>query len=132
MAMRFKSLHPYLATLAVLFILCLAGFTYFFGPLDSLPRLHASAQSPDGALTVKVYRQRISLPPSSEIDLIARVYDRRGNLIYEKEIFEESMWSELDTLFKNIIFDGETIRIGPSFDPAWYYVIEPKDLKPVG
>lgn len=130
MVMRFKTLHPYLAALAVLFILCLTGFTYFFGPLDSLPRLHASAQSPDGEFTVKVYRRRVSLPPSPEIDLVARVYDARGNLIFEKEIFGESMWSELDTLFRNILFDEDTIRIGPSFDPAWYYVIERKDLKP--
>ena len=94
MVMRFKTLHPHLAALAVLFILCLAGFTCFFGPLDTLPRLHASAQSPDGEFTVKVYRRRVSLPPSSEIDLIARVYDRRGDLMFEKEIFEEGMWSE--------------------------------------
>jgi len=131
MAVRFKSIHPYLAALAVLFILCLAGFTYIFGPLDSLPRLHASAQSPDGALTVKVYRQRVSLPPSSEIDLIARVYDRHGDLVFEEKIFQEGMWGELDTLFRNIRFDSDTISIGPGFDPGWYFVIERKGLKPV-
>ena len=128
--MRFRTIHPYLAALAVIFILCLAGFTYLFGPLDSLPRLHASAQSPDGELTVRVYRKRESLPPSPKIVLIAKVYDGQGNLVFEKEIFQEGMWSELDSLFRNIIFDGAAIRIGPSFDPAWHYVIERKDLKP--
>jgi hypothetical protein len=131
MVMRFKTIHPFLAALAVLFILCLAGFTYIFGPLDSLPRLHASAHSPDGALTVKVYRQRVSLPPTSEIHLIAKVYDRQGNLVFEKKIFQEAMWSELDTLFRNVRFDGDTISIGPGFDAAWSYVIEKKNLKPV-
>ena len=128
--MSFKTIHPYLATLAVPFILCLAGFTYFFGPLDSLPRLHASAQRPDGALTVKVYRQRVSLAPSSEIDLIAKVYDRRGHLVFEEKIFQEGMWSELDTLCRDIVFVGDSIRIGPGFDPDWYYVIERADLTP--
>lgn len=129
--MRFKTIHPYLAALAVLFILCLAGFTYFFGPLDSLPRLHASAQSPDGTLTVKVYRQRVSLPPTSDIHLIAKVYDRQSNLVSEKKIFQEAMWSELDMLFRNIRFDGETISISPGFDAAGSYVIDKKNLKPV-
>jgi uncharacterized lipoprotein YbaY len=128
MIMRFKTIHPYLAALAVLFILCFAGFTYFFGPLDSFPRLHASAQSPDGTFTVKVYRKRVSLPPSSEIDLIAKVYDRQSNLVFEKKIFQEGMWSELNDLFRNIIFDGDKILIGPSFDPDWYYIIERADL----
>ena len=128
--MSFKTIHPYLAALAVLFIPCLAGFTYFFGPLDSLPRLHASAQRPDGALTVRVYRQRVSLAPSSQIDVIAKVYDRRGNLVFEQKIFQEGMWSELDTLCRNIIFVGDGIRIGPGFDPDWHYVIGKADLRP--
>lgn len=127
--MRYKSIHPYLAAWAVLSILCFAGFTYIFGPLDSIPRLHASAQSPDGTLAVKVYRRRTSLPPSSEIDLIAKVYDKQGNLIFEKTIFEEGMWRELDNLFRNIVFDNNRVRIGPSFDPDWYYIIERRDLK---
>ena len=131
MVTNFKRVHPYLAASAVLFILCLACFTYFFGPLDSIPRLHASAQSPDGAFTVKVYRKRISLLPSSEIDLVAKVYDRQGNLIFEKKIFQESMWNELDNLFRNIFFDGDKIRIGPSFDPDWYYVIGRTDLESI-
>ena len=36
----------------------------------------------------------------------------------------------MDTLFRDIVFDEGTIRIGPSFDPARYYVIGRKDLKP--
>jgi hypothetical protein len=63
--------------------------------------------------------------------LIAKVYDRQGNLVFEKKIFQEAMWSELDTLFRNVRFDGDTISIGPGFDAAWSYVIEKKNLKPV-
>lgn len=129
MGIRYKTLHPYLAALAVLFILCLAGFTYLFGPLDSFPRLHASAQSPDGELTVEVYRKRVSLPPSSRIELIAKVYDKEGHPIFEKTIFAEGMWSELDSLCRNIVFAEDQIRIGPSFDPYWNYVIDRAELR---
>jgi hypothetical protein len=126
--MNFRKIQPYLFTLAVLLILYL-GITYFFGPLDSIPRLHASTQSPDGALRVEVYRKRTSLPPSPEIDVIAKVYDRQSNLIYEKKIFQEAMWSELDNLFRNITFESEEIRIGPKFSPDEYIVIRKADLK---
>lgn len=128
MCMRFRKIRPYLAALAVLLVLYL-GITYLFGPLDSIPRLHASARSPDGALTVRVYRKRVSLPPSPEIDMIARVYDRQGTLIYEQKIYQEALWSELDDLFRNITFEDDEIRIGPKFSPEEYVVIREADFK---
>ena len=128
MIMKYTTIHPYFAVLAVLFILTVWGFTYFFGPIDSSPRLHASAQSPDGALRVEVYRERVSLPPSPEIHVIAKVFDRQGKLIYEKKIYQEGMWSELANLFGNITFEGDEIHIGPKFSANEYMVIRMADL----
>ena len=127
--MKPRTIHRSLAWSVLPLVLIVWGFTYFFGPLDSVPRLHASAQRPDGAFTVKVYRQRISLGPP-EIDMIAKVFDQRGNLIYQKKIYQEGMWSELENLFRNITFEGDEIRIGPKFSPNEYVVIKQTDLKP--
>ena len=38
---------------------------------------------------------------------------------FEKKIYQEGMWSELDDLFRHIIIDGDRIRIGPGFDSGW-------------
>jgi hypothetical protein len=126
--MTFRTTRPYLVAVAVLLMLYL-GITYFYGPFDSIPRLHASAQSPDGAFTVKVYRKRVSHPPAPRIDVIAKVFDQQSNLIYEKKIYDEGSWSELDNLFRNITFENDEIRIGPKFSPDEYVVIRKLDLK---
>jgi hypothetical protein len=109
-------------------LLTLSAFTYFCGPLDHIPRLHASAQSPDGTLTVKVYRQTVSFT-RPEYDVIAKVFDRRGNLVYERKIYQESMWSELDNLYRNITFEGDEIHIGPKFSADEYFVIKRSELR---
>ena len=127
--MKFRIHHRSLAWWVLPLVLVVGGFAYFCGPLDDVPRLHASAQSPDGAFTVKVYRQRVSLGPP-EIDVIAKVFDPSGKLIYEKRIYQEGMWSELEHLFRNITFEGEEIRIGPRWSPNEYVVIKRADLKP--
>src|SRR5712664_891634 len=121
--MNLKNINRSLARLVLPLILVVGGFTYFCGPLDHVPRLHASAQSPDGAFMVKVYRRNISLSPP-EIDVVAKVFDQRGNLIYQKKIYQEGMWSELDNLFKSITFEGDEIRIGPKFGANEYVVIK--------
>ena len=82
------------------------------GPLDYHPRLHASAVSPDGALTVKVFRQR---NPSYSFfvgaELYAKVYDRDGKLLYERLIGADGAWDELNYSYREIDFDGNCIRI---------------------
>lgn len=115
MIMKYRTLHPYLAALAVSLILCVGGFTYLFGPVDPVPRLHASAESPDGAFTVKVYRQRVFSLTHSEVEVIAEVYDRQGELLLEREIFSEGWWHEMDLMFRKVSFVGDEIRIGPKW-----------------
>ena len=82
------------------------------GPLDANPRLVSSAESPDRALTVEVFRRR---NPSYSLyaggEMYVNVYDSRGGLLYEKLIGQDGAWSELDHAYKNITFDGDTIRI---------------------
>ena len=97
------------------------------GPLDYRPRLEASAESPDGALTVKVFRQRnpeYSLYVGAE--MYVRVYDREGRLVYEKLIGSDGAWDELNHAYKNIIFDGDHIRISHCWDRV--FVINRLDL----
>ena len=104
----------------MLLVLCVGGFTYLFGPVDPIPRLHASAVSPGGEVTVKVYRKRVSLRPP-EVAVFARVYDRRGELLLEKKVFADGSWYDAERMFRRITFEGGEIRIGPKYVP-WEYV----------
>jgi len=108
--------------LVVFLTLCVGGFTYLFGPVDPVPRLHAAAESPDREIAVKVYRKRVSLLPSN-VAVIARVYDGRGELLLEKEVFADGWWYALDSMFRRITFEGGEIRIGPKWSPDEYVMI---------
>ena len=110
------------APLVVLLVLCVGGFTHLCGPVDSIPRLHASAESPDGAVTVKVYRKRSSLR-HPKVVVLARVYDRRGELLLQKELFEGGWWYDTELMFRHITFRGGEIRLGPIYGPDQYEVI---------
>lgn len=121
------------ARLRILVVVAVAilvfGVVKTFGPFDSLPRLRASARSPDGKLTVKVFRQMLQHFPSLRVGLFVRVYNDQEKLIYERKIFEDGWWDEdFGEMYKNIVFDGEEIRIGPKFDAADYFVIRKSEL----
>ena len=81
------------------------------GPLDSRPRLEASAESPGGELSVRVYRQR---NPSYSLyvgaELFVKVYGRDGGLLSEKLIGSDGAWDELDARYQ-ITFDGGQIKV---------------------
>jgi len=131
MNMKIRTIHPYLAAAILFLILGVWGFFYFFGPLDSVPRMHASAISPDGSLKVEVYRKRVSLLPNSQIDMIAKVKDGKGNLLYEKVVLQEGMWSETENLYLNIVFAGDEIQLRPGWGDDDFYSIRRSDLKVV-
>lgn len=98
------------------------------GPLDYRPRLVSSAVSPDGTLSVKVYRQR---NPSYSLyvgaEMVAKVYDNQGRVVYEKVIGSDGAWSELDSAFEEIGFEGEDIRISQLWGRS--HVIHKAELK---
>lgn len=127
--MKTRTIHPYLAVAVLFFILGIWGFFYFFGPLDSIPRLHSSAESPDGTLKAEVYRKRVSLLPNSLIDMIAKVYDQKGNLLYEKVILQDGIWSETENLYRNIVFSSDEIQLRPGWGADDLYIIRRSDLK---
>jgi len=85
---------------------------YDGGPLGYRPQLEASAVSPDGTFSVKVFRQR---SPSHSwylgAEMHVRVYDDRERVVYEKMIGIDGAWSELDDAFQDIKFEGDTICI---------------------
>lgn len=98
------------------------------GPLDYRPRLEAAAKSPDGVLTVKVFRQR---NPAYSIyagaEMYVRVYDRDGSLLHEELIGEDGAWDELNHAYKNIEFDGDLIRVSHCWGRD--YVLSRANLK---
>ena len=118
------------APLVVFLILCLGGYTYLFGPVDPIPRFHAFAESPDGEITVKVYRKRVSLLDPGVV-VIAKVYDRRGGLLLEKEIFADGWWGDAERNFRRVTFEGDEIRIGPRWSPSAYVAIRAEEYRPV-
>jgi len=79
-----------LIIIALTLICCVGLIVYMTGLLDYIPRLRASATSPDGELTVMVYRKRLMpRPVFPRMGAIAKVYDRSGNLVYENIIFHD-------------------------------------------
>jgi hypothetical protein len=130
--MNLRSKKLWLLILAIFPVCCAGLFIYVTGLLDYIPRLRASAKSPDGELSVMVYQKRLMPRPFfPRMGAIAKVYDRKGNLVYEKIIFHDDDWDDtLGGAFKNISFDGDEIRIGPGFyDSSQVYVIRRSDLK---
>jgi hypothetical protein len=96
------------------------------GPLDYLPRLESSAQSPDGELIVKVYRRRD--PFNSRYvgaEMFARVSDKNGRLLYQTVIGTEGAWDEMNNAFKDIEFRVDTIRISSFFERAYIINVPP-------
>jgi hypothetical protein len=122
-----KSTH----VIGLLIIIGLIGvFIYHFGPLDSIPRLRASAISPDRSLTVKVYKQRLALYPNLRVGVLVKIYDEEGRKIYDKIIFEDGWWNEdIGEMYTRIMFNDSEILIGPKFSPDEYYIIKKDDLK---
>jgi len=99
---------------------------------DFIPRLRASAKSPDGALTVKVYQVRLMPRPFfPRMGAVAKVYDRNEEIVYENIIFHDSDWDDtLGSAFNKISFEGDEIHIGPGFyDSSQVYVIKKSDLR---
>ncbi len=104
---------------------------YAMGLHDYIPRLRASAVSPDGAFIVKVYEKRlIPRPLFPRMGATAEVYDRGGNLVYEKLIYNDDDWDDTVSGFNQISFEGDEIHIGPgAYDPNKIHVIKMTDLK---
>ena len=71
---------------------------------------------------MKVYRKRVSLLPSKVV-VLARVYDRRGGLLLERELFADGYWADTDLMFRRITFEGDEVRIGPKWSPGEYVAV---------
>ena len=112
-------------------MVCVGLFVYVTGLHDYIPRLRASAKSPDGMLTVAVYQKRLMPRPFfPRMGATAKIYDRNGNLIYERIIFNDDDWDDtVGNAFKEISFVDDEIRIGPGFyAPEQIYVIKKSEL----
>jgi len=129
--MKLKPKRRRLLILSIVLVVGVGLFHYVTGVFDYIPRLRASAQSPDGILTVKVYQKRLTPRPFfPRMGAVAKVYDKAGHLVYENIIFRDSDFDDtLAEAFKQITFAGGEIRIGPGFyEPSQVYVIRRADL----
>jgi hypothetical protein len=130
--MNLKSKKRRFLILSIILVALAGLFHYVTGVFDYIPRLRASAKSPDGVLTVKVYQKRLMPRPFfPRMGAVAKVYDGNGDVVYENIIFRDSDWEDtLGSTFNQISFEGEEIRIGPGFyDSTQVYVIRKSDLK---
>lgn len=116
--------------LLVLFVIAaVAVVTLVHGPLDPIPRLRASATSPDGSLTVKVYQNRIVLFPPRGVRVVVKVFNKQGETVYEKNVFEDGWWHDVGLMYNKIDFEADEIRVGPKQRVEDYFVIKRAELK---
>ena len=126
-----RNLQKYWLIISLILVCVVGFFVYITGALDYIPRLRASAQSPDGALTVRVYQKRLALRPFfPRMGAIAKVFDQNEKLVYEKTIFSDDDWGNtLGDAYTQIVFVGEEIRISPKpYDRAVPFTIKKADL----
>ena len=119
-----------LVLVTVIIIASVALLTYVDGPIDRIPRIWASATSPDGTFTVKVYKKRLALLPTNRVGILVRIWNKQGQLVYDRIIFQDNWWYyDIGDMYKNIVFDRDEIRVGPKFTPDDYFVIKKSELK---
>ena len=128
--MRLKRVSLSTVFLVLFVIAVVAGVTLVHGPLDPVPRLRASATNPDGSLTVKVYQKRPDLFPPMGVAVVVKVFNRQGETVYEKTVFEDGWWHDVGEMYKKIYFDADEIRVGPKQLWTDYFVIKRAELKP--
>lgn len=128
-ALKLRRVRLYMVSLALFVIASIWLLTYVIGPLDTVPRNRISTESPDQVLTVQVVKKRVSLCPL-RVALIARIYDDKDSLIFEKQIFEDGWWNEdVGEMYSKVVFVGDEILIGPGFSPDEYFIIKKSDLR---
>lgn len=121
-----------IAVISIVWLIFAGVMGYAMGLQDFIPRLRASAVSPDGAFTVKVYEKRLfPRPIFARIGASAQVYDSGGNLVYEKLIYGDDDFDDtVGNSFNQISFEGDEIRIGPGvYDPKNFHLITMSELK---
>ncbi|MEQ1643317.1 MAG: hypothetical protein ABL959_07755 [Pyrinomonadaceae bacterium] len=117
---------------ASLLLACLLGLLiYLTGLIDYIPQLRASAQSPDGELSVSVYQKRMTPRPFfARMGAYVQIIDQKGALVYKKEIYHDDDFDDtVGVAFKDIVFEGDEIRIGPGvYIPNKYFIIKRSEL----
>lgn len=116
----------------LVFVVLVGALQLGTGVFDFIPRLRAQATSPDGALTVKIYQKRLMPGPLfPRMGAVAKVFDSSGHLVHEDLFFRDSDFDNtLHDAFKQIVFEGEEIVIGPGFyDRSQRYIIRRSDWK---
>lgn len=105
---------------------------YAMGLHEFVPQLRARANSPDGELTVEVYQKRLfPRPIFPRMGAVAKIYDRRGTLVYEKLIYGDDDFDDtVGSSYNKISFEGDEIRIGPDpYQPAKNFVVKKSELQ---
>ncbi len=70
----------------------IVAFSYFFGPVDTFPRLYKTAQCSDSSWSsVGVYRKK-AYWFLMDTDILVKVSDDQGNIVYEEKLFQFDTW----------------------------------------
>jgi hypothetical protein len=104
---------------------------YITGAVDYIPKVRASAMSPDGHLVVTVYERRITPRPIfPSMGAYVRVTDRNGKRLFQDWVYEDDDWDDtVGYSYNEIKFDGDEIRIGPDpYNPNKVFTIRRSDL----
>jgi hypothetical protein len=112
------------------------AFVSLFGPLDPYPRMYTASESPDGTLSVELYRKKATwLCPSDCVDVLVRVRDNQRKVLYEDRIYQVDMWDDVnDGRYSEVLFHDDEILVGPNyyggkqFGDGSYYVVRRANL----
>ena len=123
--------------IAIIITIPILGFAVYSGVFNyrrTAPHLYRSAQSPDRAWTVNLYRNYRYFGLVSPVDITVRVFDRDSKQVFEKHIYIVDYWRQAEPYAGDIKFEGDKIRIGPGTmyaDGPGEFVIDSSNLRPI-
>ncbi len=109
----------------------IALIVYVTGALDYIPKVRATATSPDGELVVTIYERRIMPRPIfPRMGAYVRVEDREGKRLFQEWVYQDDDWDDtVGYSYNKINFDGDEIHIGPDpYNPRKKFVIRRSEL----
>jgi hypothetical protein len=121
--------------LLIIFVMIIPSLFCSLGLLSFLfPRtvVYRYAVSPEGTWSVTVFKERVSLfrePLGEGVNVIVRVQDREGRILFHERIDQRDLWLDVDQRYPEVIIDEEKILIGPDYwGPNQFFALEKKDL----
>jgi hypothetical protein len=78
------------------------------------PEVYRYATSSDGTWSAAIIRKQTSIAGTT--DVILRVQDQQGRVLWQRRIDERDLWSDVDAgPYSELLIDADRIRVGPDF-----------------